>query len=90
MSNSNSNSDNKVLVYGAEWCGFCHQVMKYLDGFKVPYTYINLDEEPAKAEEAVTKSGQMGIPVTDIAGTIIVGFDRSKIDAALKSNKLIS
>jgi glutaredoxin 3 len=79
----------EVLVYGAEWCGFCHQVMKYFDGFKIPYKYINLDEEPARAEEAVTKSGQMGIPVTDIDGTIIVGFDRPKIDAALKEKGLM-
>ena len=81
--------DTKILVYGAEWCGFCHQVMKYLDGFKIPYEYINLDKEPKRAEEAVTKSGQMGIPVTDVDGTIIVGFDRPKIDAALKEKGLM-
>lgn len=90
MSDSDSKSDNKVLVYGAEWCGFCHQVMKYFDGFKIPYTYINLDDQPEKAEEAVTKSGQMGIPVTDIDGTIIVGFDRHKIDDALKAKGLMN
>ncbi len=75
-----------VTVYSADWCAFCHAVKNYLDSKNVAYTEKNI-EDKAKgqqyAQESVEKSGQTGIPVLDIAGTIIVGFDRSKIDAAL-------
>lgn len=78
-------SDQSITVYGAEWCGFCHMVKRYLDDKKVSYDYIDVDKDPAKGMEAVEKSGQRGIPVTDIDGEIIVGFDRPRIDSALKA-----
>ncbi|HWB39573.1 MAG TPA: glutaredoxin family protein [Candidatus Saccharimonadales bacterium] len=83
-------SDPKILVYGAEWCGFCHMAMRYLDDLGVKgYKYINVDEVAGAGEEAIEKSGQRGIPVIDIAGDIIVGFDRPRIDAALKQHALV-
>ena len=83
-------SDTQILVYGAEWCAFCHTAMRYLDDKGVKnYTYVNVDEEPARGMEAVQKSGQRGIPVLDIGGDIIVGFDRPAIDAALKAHQLV-
>lgn len=81
-------SDSKIIIYGAEWCGFCHTAKRYLDDKKIGYNYIDVDKEPAKGLEAVEKSGQRGIPVIDIAGDIIVGFDRPKIDNALQTHKL--
>lgn len=82
--------DTKVLIYGADWCAFCHTAMQYLDKLGVKYTEKNVEEDPANGEEAIKKSGQMGIPVIDIDGTIIVGFDRHKIDAALHEHKLVA
>ncbi len=78
MSNAKS-----ITVYSADWCGYCHAVKKYLDDKKIAYTEKNVDENPAYAQEAVDKSGQMGIPVVDIDGKVIVGFDRMKINSAL-------
>lgn len=78
-------SGQNITVYSAPWCGYCHAAMQYLDGIGVKYTKKDVEEDPAFAHEAVQKSGQMGIPVIDIDGTIIVGFDRPKIDAALNS-----
>lgn len=72
-----------VIVYGAEWCAFCHVAMKYFDDKGVKYEYRNVDEDQKWLMESVTKSGQTGIPVLDMNGTIIVGFDRPKIDQAL-------
>jgi len=80
--------DNSIIIYGAEWCGFCHTAMRYLDDKKVKYTYIDVDKDPAAGQEAVDKSGQRGIPVLDLGGEIVVGFDRPKIDAYLKSLQL--
>lgn len=82
-------SDTNITVYGAPWCAFCHTAMAYLDKLGVKdYTYIDVEKDPAKEMEVIEKSGQRGIPVIDIAGDIIVGFDKPKIDAALKAHKL--
>lgn len=75
----------QVTVYSADWCAFCHAAKDYLDKLGVSYTDKNVEEDQTAMVEAVTKSGQRGIPVLDIDGTIIVGFDRPKIDAALKA-----
>ncbi|HET6925056.1 MAG TPA: glutaredoxin domain-containing protein [Candidatus Saccharimonadales bacterium] len=75
--------NNSVIVYSATWCGFCHAAKQYLDKLGIKYEDRDVESKPEYMAEAVTKSGQMGIPVLDINGEIIVGFDRPKIDAAL-------
>lgn len=72
-----------VTIYSAGWCGFCHMAKQYLDQKGVPYTEKDVEHDVKYAYEAVEKSGQRGIPVLDIGGEIIVGFDRPRIDAAL-------
>jgi glutaredoxin 3 len=84
------NDASKLIIYGAEWCAFCHQAMLYLDGLNVKYTYKNVDLSVDDAKAAVEKSGQTGIPVIDLEGEIIIGFDRAKIDATLKDKKLVT
>jgi len=81
--------DNQIIIYGAEWCGFCHMAMRYLDDKKVKYNYIDVDKDPKSGAVAVDKSGQRGIPVIDLAGDIIIGFDRPKIDASLKAHSFV-
>jgi len=78
----------KIVIYGAEWCAFCHEAMRYLDKLGVKYIYKNVDHSLEDARAAVQKSGQTGIPVLDVAGTIIVGFDRPRLDDALHKAKL--
>ncbi|HEY8999206.1 MAG TPA: glutaredoxin family protein [Candidatus Saccharimonadales bacterium] len=80
---------SNVTIYSADWCAFCHAAMDYLNKLGVKYTEKNVEEKQEYAREAVEKSQQTGIPVLDIDGTIIVGFDRPKIDAALKAKKLV-
>lgn len=81
-------SDSKVIVYSAVWCAFCHAAKDYLDRLGVKYTEKDVEKDPSAGLEAVNKSGQRGIPVLDIGGEVIIGFDRPRIDAALKSHKL--
>ena len=80
--------DTKVTVYSADWCAFCHAAKDYLKGKNITFTEKNVEENVDYAHEAVNKSGQTGIPVLDINGTIIIGFDRPKIDKALADNKI--
>ena len=81
-------NDAKITVYSADWCAFCHAAKDYLTKLGVKFTEKNVEENFAYAEEAVKKSGQTGIPVLDIDGEIIIGFDRPRIDAALKDKKI--
>lgn len=72
-----------IIVYSADWCAFCHTAKGYFDKLGIKYEERNVEENPTYMHEAVEKSGQMGIPVIDIDGQIIVGFDKPRIDAAI-------
>lgn len=82
MTNTASNSPS-ITIYSADWCAFCHAAKDYLTRKGIAFTEKNVEHDPKFAQEAVQKSGQMGIPVLDINGEIIIGFDRPRIEAAL-------
>lgn len=82
-------SQSTVTIYSATWCAFCHAAKQYLDKLGVKYDDKDVDADQQNALAAVTKSGQRGIPVLDIGGDIIIGFDRPRIDAALKAHQLV-
>lgn len=84
-----ADSDTNVVVYSASWCAFCHMAKEYLKGLKVPFKEIDVEHDQAAAVELVQKTGQAGIPVLEIGGETIIGFDRPKIDLALRANKLV-
>ncbi|MCX6740665.1 MAG: glutathione S-transferase N-terminal domain-containing protein [Candidatus Parcubacteria bacterium] len=72
----------KIAIYTTPTCPFCHQAKEYLDSKKI--TYINFDvSDPKNAQKMIDKSGQMGVPVLDIEGKIIIGFDKAAIDKEL-------
>lgn len=83
-----SKDSKDITVYGAQWCAFCHMAMRYFDQLGVKYKYVDVDKDPKGGVEAIDKSGQRGIPVIDLGGDIIVGFDRPRIDASLKAHQL--
>lgn len=85
----NDTNDSKVIVYSATWCAFCHAAKDYFDKLGVKYTDKDIEKDPLAGVEAVEKSDQRGIPVIDIDGEIILGFDRPKIDAALEVKNLV-
>lgn len=76
-----------VKVYSTTSCPWCYKAKDYLKSIKVQFEDINVGENQEAANEMVEKSGQMGVPVLDVNGTIIVGFDKAAIDKALKTNK---
>jgi len=82
-------NDTKVTIYSADWCAFCHATIDYLNKLGVKFTEKNVEESREYMQEAIEKSGQTGIPVLDIDGKIIIGFDRSQIDAVLKDKKVV-
>ncbi len=72
-----------VKIYTTTWCVFCKAAKEFFKQNSVPYTEINVENDPKAAEEMIEKSGQMGVPVIDIGGKIIVGFDKPAIQKAL-------
>ena len=72
-----------VKVYSTPTCPYCIKVKQFLDKSGVEYENIDVSGDQDKAQEMITKSGQMGVPVVDIEGDIIVGFDKDKISEAL-------
>ncbi len=73
-----------VTIYTTPTCGFCKVAKDYFRTNKVVYTEYNVASDQRKAEEMVRKSGQMGVPVIDINGKVIVGFNKPEIEKALK------
>lgn len=74
----------KVSIYSTPTCVFCTAAKKYFNDRKVVYEEYDVATDLQKREEMVKKSGQMGVPVIDINGTVIVGYDESKIEQLLK------
>jgi glutaredoxin-like YruB-family protein len=72
-----------VLVYSTSTCPHCKSLKKYLDEKGVEYTDYDVATDAAKRKEMVEKSGQMGVPVLDIDGRVIAGFEKADIDNAL-------
>lgn len=77
---------NKVKVYSTPTCPYCVMAKNFLRQKKVEFEDIDVSMNREAAIEMIEKSGQMGVPVLDINGNIIIGFDRNAIEAALKNN----
>lgn len=73
----------KVLVYSTTTCPFCVMVKDWLKDKGIEYVDFNVGTDQDKAKEMMEKSGQMGVPVIDVSGEIIIGFDKPKLQAAL-------
>lgn len=74
----------KVLVYSTPSCPFCIRAKQFLKENNIEFEDFDVGAEEEKAQEMIKKSGQMGVPVLDIEGRIIVGFDKEKIKEALE------
>lgn len=66
--------NKKVTIYSTSTCPYCVMAKEYFNNKKVSYEDKNVGLDRAAAKEMITKSGQMGVPVIDIDGKIIVGF----------------
>ena len=75
--------DKKVRIYSTPTCPFCVRVKQYLKDNNIVFEDIDVSSNPDMAQEMIRKSGQMGVPVVEIAKEIIVGFDKERIKSAL-------
>ncbi len=72
-----------VKVYSTPSCPFCIRVKEFLKDNGVEYEDIDVSVNQDKVQEMVQKTGQMGVPVLDIEGNIVIGFDKEKISQLL-------
>ncbi len=72
-----------VIVYSTPTCPWCIRAKQFLKENNVPFLDWDVSVDKLAAEEMVKKSGQMGVPVIDIDGQIIIGFDKDKIKQLL-------
>jgi len=72
-----------VKIYSTPICPWCIRTKQFLKDNNITFEDIDVSNNQQAAEEMVQKSGQMGVPVLDIEGEIIVGFDKERIKSAL-------
>ncbi len=74
----------KVIVYSTNTCPFCTMAMDFLKQNKVEFQHVDVSTDQAGLKDMVQKSGQTAVPVIDIDGKIIIGFNEQAIKQALK------
>lgn len=73
----------RVIVFTTPTCTYCNATKRYLREKGIRFKEVDVSRDPVAARDMVRRSGQMGVPVLDIGGKIVVGFDRPKIDRFL-------
>ncbi len=73
-----------VKVFSTPACPYCHMVKDFLKKHNVKFKDIDVSKDSKAAREMIEKSGQMGVPVTEINGKIIVGYNVPALKEALK------
>ena len=74
----------KVLIYTTPECPWCKKTKEFFKANGVKYTEKDVASNTKNAQEMIKKSGQQGVPVTEIDGKIVVGFDEAKLKKLLK------
>jgi arsenate reductase-like glutaredoxin family protein len=80
----------RITIYGASWCGACHQAAAWLRANHIPFVEHDIETEPQAAQEMMARARQQGvptgsIPIIDINGRLTVGFNPGLIQQALQN-----
>lgn len=79
---------SSLTIYSTPTCGFCHMAKEYFKSRNVAYEEKDITTDEVGLQWVLDKTGMAAVPVIDIDGIVIVGFDRPKIDAALRDKNL--
>jgi len=77
---------SEVKIYTTPTCGYCHQAKRFLSQRGVDFIEYDVSRNRAAAEEMVSLTGQMGVPVIVVDGEVIIGFDRARLEHLLAQN----
>jgi len=73
-----------ITLYTTPTCTYCRKAKAYFQEHRIPFSEYDVSRDQRRAEEMVRKSGQMGVPVIDVNGRVIVGFNQPEIERALR------
>lgn len=73
----------EITIYSTPSCVYCNMAKSFFKTNNMTFSEHNVATDLAKRKEMIDKTGQMGVPVIDIGGEIIVGFNEEKIKSAL-------
>ncbi|KKQ23668.1 MAG: Glutaredoxin-like protein, YruB-family [Parcubacteria group bacterium GW2011_GWA2_37_10] len=80
--------NNMVKIYSTPSCVYCKTLKEYFKKHNIEFTDIDVSKDEKALDKMIKDSGQMGVPVVDIDGEVITGFDKQKIDGLLKINQV--
>ncbi len=75
--------DKNVTVYSTPTCPYCHQAKEFLKEKGVQFADRNVATDLEARNQMVQRSGQLGVPVIEVDGNVVVGFNRSKLEELL-------
>ena len=73
----------RVTIYSTPTCPYCHQAKDYLTSKGIAFTELNVATDLDARSAMVQRSGQLGVPVIEVDGQVVVGFNRGKLDELL-------
>lgn len=79
--------DHRVTVYSTPTCPYCHQAKRFLEQKGVSFADKDVAVDLNARNEMVQKSGQLGVPVIDVDGQVIIGFNRPKLEELLEEEE---
>jgi glutaredoxin-like YruB-family protein len=74
---------HRVVVFSSPTCVWCTRAKTYLRSRGISFQDVDVSRDPAAARDLIRRTSQMGVPVVEIDGRSIVGFDQARIDTAL-------
>lgn len=80
---SDTKPQPNVIIFSTPTCSFCTMAKKYFREKAIKFRDVDVSRDASAARDMIRRSGQQGVPVIDIGGKIVVGFDRGKIDKYL-------
>ncbi len=83
MVSEQTRAQARVVLYATDWCGYCKQTKRFLDSKGIAFREFDIEKD-AEARKAYEALGGRGIPLIDVNGTLIRGFDPDEILAALQ------
>lgn len=71
----------KITIYSTPTCTYCKMAKEFLKENSIVFEEVNVAADVARRKEMIEKSGQLGVPVIDIDGQILVGYDKATLAA---------
>ncbi|GAB4575280.1 MAG: glutaredoxin family protein [Anaerolineae bacterium] len=83
MPAKDTTKQKKVIIFTTPTCTYCNAAKRYLRQHRIKFREVDISRDPAAARDVMRRTGSMGVPVLDIGGKIVRGFDKPRINELL-------